>query len=200
MSQLADTIAFVSARETERAEAALAATLHGLRDEFAAWASAHSASVDTNPPSLKPFDQFCLANCVPPLPCRPSTLAAFILAEIARGTKAEPIRSMVAAIDTLHDRNGFASPASTSLVRFALNRMKPVSPPRSWTAEEQALFIALPAEIQSVIGRREASRETALRNKQNQLAEELKKAKPQQPDSADKPVITEKVIEHHGEA
>lgn len=177
MSGLAETIQYVSAKETERYETALAATLQPLRDEFSAWASAHAPSAELNPPSLQSFTQFCLAHSVPHLPAKPATLAAFILAQIESGVKPELIRSIVSAVETLHDRNLCANPSAHSLVRFALDKLKPVSPPRSWTGEEQALFVALPPEIQSVISRREANREKDLRNKQNQLAEEIKKAK-----------------------
>ena len=183
MSGLAETIQYVS----ERAEATLAATLQPLRDDFAAWHTARGSDGDMNPPSLKPFTHFCMAHSVPHLPAKPATLAAFILSQIASGTKSELIRSLVSAIDVLHDRNGFSSPASTSLVRFALNKLRPVDPPRSWTAKEQAMFVALPEEIQGVISRKEKNRETDLRRRQNELAELKKeaKAKRQTEDSAD---------------
>ena len=199
MSALAETIQYVSARETEKAEAILAATLRNLQDDFAAWCTEHGTIAGVNPSSLQSFTQFCLANKVPYLPCRPTTLAAFIQSQIADGIKPEKIRSIVSAIESLHDQNGYGNPAATSLVRFALDRMAPIEPPRSWTASEKILFTVLPAEIQSVINRREANRETSLRNKQNQLAEELKKAKRQTEDSAEtKPVELKEEITANG--
>jgi hypothetical protein len=194
MSGLASTIEYVSAKETERCEAALAATLHGLRDEFSVWASAHDAIVDSNPPSLQSFKNFCLANAVPFLPARPATVCAYVITEISRDAKAASIRQMVAAIDVLHDNNGFAPPGASSLVRFALGKLKPVDPPRSWTKDEMAMFTTLPAEIQSVIHRRDKDREKYVRNEQNKLAQERKELKElKRHDSAEtKPVELEK--------
>ena len=50
----------------------------------------------------------------------------------------------------------------------------PTGHSRSWSKEEKQLLCSLPVEIRSILSRRENERDTSLRTKQNQLAEERK--------------------------
>lgn len=190
MAQLAEAIQYVNAAEIAKNENALVASLSGLQDELGAWYLAHTGGAEVSATSLQPFIEFCHSKGVPHLPARPSTLAAYVLEQAALGKQPDKVRELVTAIEVLHDLNGHANPAATSLVRFALDRMAPIEPPRSWAKEEKLLFTALPPEIQYVVHKRERSREKELRNRQNALAEEMKKVR--QSDSAEtKPVIIE---------
>ena len=146
MAQLADAISFVSAREIERNENAHIASLSGLQDELGAWYISHTGGAEVSAANVQPFIEFCRGKGVPHLPAKPTTVAAFVLEHTALG-QSDKIRELVAAIEILHDLNGYANPAATSLVRFALDRMAPIEPPRSWPKEHKLLFTALPVEI-----------------------------------------------------
>jgi hypothetical protein len=75
-------------------------------------------------------------------------------------------------------------------VRAVLNDVVAVDPPRSWTKEEKAEFATFPIPAQKTISRREQDRERALRQRQNELAEERKRLQADADKSADKQETT----------
>jgi hypothetical protein len=73
-------------------------------------------------------------------------------------------------------------------VRYAIQNLTNIEPPRSWTNAEKLEFAALPPEIQAALARREADREKAMRQSQNEAAELRKQVTA----TANKPAETEK--------
>jgi hypothetical protein len=97
--------------------------------------------------------------------------------------------AILAAVETLHAHHGLANPVKTPIVSKALEQHFQSEAPRSWPANEKALFAALPQTIQQIIGRRERDREREVRRAQNTAAELKKQLKPDAPQEA---VTTEK--------
>jgi hypothetical protein len=112
-------------------------------------------------------------------------VAAWIKSE--KVTDPNTIIATLSAIERLHDYHGLANPIATSCVRNELLRLQAIEPPRSWPAPAKLMFAALPPEIRAVVAKIEESRSRWFRNKQNDLAEELKRLR----GSADKPAATE---------
>jgi hypothetical protein len=179
MAQLADAIAYTNAKEIERNEQALASCFPPPSNELA----------DRDRANIIPFVRWAEEQRVPCCPAKPATVAAFIRWQADHKISAGKILETVSSIEALHDAAGVANPVATILVRGMLESMTDIKPPRSWTKDEKFSFAMLPVDIRAAIERRENDRETYLRNRQNKLAEETKRAKP---DSADKPVKFEK--------
>jgi hypothetical protein len=115
---------------------------------------------------LEPFQAWCGSRGVRPLPATPATVAAYI-----QSLPEGQISAALDAIQAAHDYIGVSSPVGSHSVRTVLaHRLTIFSAPRSWRRDEQLLWDQLPPEIKRTITRREADRDTALRNKQNELA------------------------------
>jgi hypothetical protein len=114
-------------------------------------------------------------KCVRACPARPSSVAAFVVHEHGLGTPAQQIISLLEAIAAFHDHYGVANPIATSIVRLALDEIViHIDAPRAWSNSDRLEFALLPPDIRKIVARREEQRDTALRKKQNELAE-LKK-------------------------
>ena len=84
-----------------------------------------------------------------------------------------------------HDAAGLSNPVRCVLPRMALEGIVKTDPPRSWPSSSKAEWSLLPVDIRHILVEREQQRDTALRRKQNELAEEKKRLLA---DSADKSV------------
>ena len=101
-------------------------------------------------------------------PARPAVVAQFISELAHRGE--EHILASLGALAALHDYHGLANPCGTYAVREALAKIIKTEPPRSWPKAEKERFLTLPADIKSIIAKRESERELGMRNLQNQFA------------------------------
>jgi acetolactate synthase regulatory subunit len=169
MAQLADALAYVSSRETERNEQALAACFPAPAINLTENAQA----------KLVPFVQWCRERGVRACPAQPTTVAAFIRWNIDLGVATDKILDTLEAIEALHNGANAANPVATQVVGDLLSGLIKVDAPRSWTADEKGRFNLLPPHIKRALARREQDREGHLRRRQNELAEEIKKAKRQ---------------------
>lgn len=163
MSQLADAIAHVNARELDANEQALASCFPPPPD-VPAEARQH----------LIPFVQWCENQRVRSLPAHPATVAAFAQWQTDLGVPRQKISAALSAIEAMHFAASVGNPVATPLVRTTTSAST-IEAPRSWTGEEKQVFAQLPVELQAVVARREKDRETHLRRGQNEVAE-LKKA------------------------
>jgi hypothetical protein len=68
------------------------------------------------------------------------------------------------------------APGETQEADPATEQLPTIEPPRSWTKEEKAEFATYPREAQEKIARREQDRERAIRQSQNEVAEQRKAA------------------------
>lgn len=84
---------------------------------------------------------------------------------------------IVKGISLAHEN--VADPTATGVVPAALNKIAPVAEPRSWIKDQKVLFRTLPYEIQRYLVGREAARDKAVRQAQNEAAE-LRKQQPKQ--------------------
>jgi hypothetical protein len=159
MAQLADAIATINTRELESNEQAIASCF-----------PRPAALPPEAQQHLAPFLEWCAAQKVRALPCRPTSLAAYLQWEKDRHTPKEKISATVAAIEAMHTAANWGNPIASPVVRI-VTAASTISAPRSWTREEQALFTELPIEIQAVVARREKDRETVLRRAQNEAGE-----------------------------
>jgi len=121
--------------------------------------------------ALNPFIRWCRQSGVRHCPAKPTTVAVFISEQEYR---AEPVETLL-AIERLHDIHNLPNPVTTAVVRAALASIIDFEPPRSWSLQEKAKFIEIPAEAREIIARRTKQRETELRRVQNELAELRKK-------------------------
>jgi hypothetical protein len=161
MAQLADSLAYVNAREIERNEAALAACFP---------APAINLTEDAQA-KLLPFVQWCQERGVRACPAQPTTVAAFIQWNVDLGVVTEKILEALAAIEALHNCANAANPVATHLVGELLAKLIKIEAPRSWSKDEKSSFALLPPHIRAAISRRESDRDRYLRNRQNELAE-----------------------------
>jgi hypothetical protein len=115
---------------------------------------------------LAGFDQWCRANGVRSFPAAPAAIAVYLRASLSEGDAL----AAAEAIRLAHQAHGLPCPVSTNVVRAQLNVMLDDKPPR-WKPDEQLLWAALPPEIRGILTRKERERDTALRRKQNELAE-----------------------------
>jgi hypothetical protein len=177
MAQLADSLAYVNAREIERNEQSLASCFPPPSNELA----------ERDRANLVPFARWAEEQRVPCCPARPATVGAFFRFQADHKISAAKILDTASSIEALHDAAGVANPVATTLVRTVLESVTDIKPPRSWTKDEKFSFALLPVDIRAAIERRENDRDKELRRLQNQTAE-LKR----QSDSAEtKPVISE---------
>jgi hypothetical protein len=119
--------------------------------------------------ALNPFLKWCRLNGVRHCPAKPTTVAGFISEH-----RAEPVETLL-AIERMHDIHNLPNPVTTAGVRAVLASIIDFEPPRSWSLQEKAKFIEIPAELREIIARRTKQRETEFRRLQNQLAELRKK-------------------------
>jgi hypothetical protein len=119
---------------------------------------------------LAPFLEWCAAQKVRAVPCRPTSLAAYLQWEKDRNTPKENISATLAAVEQIHNAANYGNPIASPVVRI-VTAASTISAPRSWTRDEQQLFTELPIEIQAVVARREKNRETELRRAQNEAGE-----------------------------
>jgi hypothetical protein len=135
--------------------------------------------------ALSVFNRWCNLNGLRTCPANPRVIAAWLRSE--KNTDPSKIIDTLSAIERLHDFHSLPNPIATSCVRNELCRLQAIEPPRSWPAASKLMFAALPPEIRAVVAKRERERERWLRNKQNELAEELKRLR----SGADKPAPVE---------
>jgi hypothetical protein len=122
------------------------------------------------------------------LPLSPAAVATFLEAQ-----SVPDLLPLVGAIEALHDYRGVANPCATAAVRTVLERRLTIELPRSWTAEDRRLFASLPPEVRAVIFKRETARDTALRRKQNELSEEIRRLKADAVQTREPPVLPNSV-------
>jgi hypothetical protein len=167
MAQFAQAIAQAKANEIAQNEAKLAQQLD----------LPPVALDDETKQHLSPFLRWTTEANVRFCPCLPTTVGAFVLKQASTGVSTEQILKQIDAIARLHDSHGLPNPTATTATRAVLEREFAFAAPRSWTGPEKELFCTLPAEIRAAISRREQDRERALRQRQNELAEERKRLK-----------------------
>jgi hypothetical protein len=159
MAALASALATIAAKELDANESALAQCF---------------PPPPVLPPEVQqhlvPFLDFCARQRVRSLPCRPTSLAAYLQWEKDRHTPKEKISATLSAVEQLHNAANWGNPIATPLVRVT-TAASTIEPPRSWPKEEKQLFTELPVEIQSVLARREQDREKTMRRAQNEAAE-----------------------------
>jgi hypothetical protein len=147
---------------------AIAAAFEANEKKLAARVKTPATTLDQHQRALfSAFEHFCRSSGVRSLPASPTTIAAYLRAALAEGDAL----AAAEAIRIAHQAHGLPCPVSTHVVRSQLNELIDEKPPRSWRADEQLMWAALPPEIRGVISRRERERNLALRRKQNELAE-----------------------------
>jgi len=159
MAELAQAIRQVQERELDANEMAL-------------------ASCFPPPPELSPVEQqrlipwlsWCEQQRVRPVRARPTTVAAYVRYQQDQGIPRPLIAERLEAIEALHEAAALANPVATVVVRTTTGGST-IETPRSWAKDEKQLFTQLPVEIQRVIARREADRETQMRRSQNEAAD-----------------------------
>jgi hypothetical protein len=137
---------------------------------------------------LQPFINWTTQKNVRYAPAKPYVVAAYLLDQAASGASTWALLRRTSAISLLHNRYGLSDPTTTTPVHSVLTELVAIEPPRSWPADLKTEFKTFPIPAQKAIAAREQDRERALRQKQNQLAAELKAAKTAPPIS--KPVTT----------
>jgi hypothetical protein len=95
-------------------------------------------------------------------------IAAFI---VQSGLSADLVHAELMEIDRRHEELGYAPPARSTPALAALNSVHPIPAPRSWRADEVALFESLPHGVKVVLARRESERDRALSKCQNDAAQ-----------------------------
>jgi hypothetical protein len=159
MAELAQAIRQVNERELDSNEMALASNF-------------------PRPPELSPVEQqrlipwlsWCEQQRVRPIKARPTTVAAYVRYQQDQGIPRPLIAERLEAIEALHEAAALANPVATGVVRTT-TAGSTIEVPRSWAKDEKQLFTQLPVEIQRVIARREADRETQMRRSQNEAAD-----------------------------
>ena len=174
MADLANALQQYKAAELERNDRALAFQLATVLPPLV------SELDDQTLRRLAIFSAYCADRGVLLCPAQPATVASFIIAQVAKGERAERIFELTVAIELLHDQHGLANPVATAIARRALASLGVIEPPRSWRPNEKMLFSSLPLEIQTAVARREHEREKEIRRMQNATAEKLR-----QPDGAE---------------
>jgi hypothetical protein len=159
VAQLADAISAINTRELESNEQAIASCFP-RPPELPPDAQQH----------LTPFLEWCAVQKVRALPCRPTSLAAYLQWERDRHTPKEKISATVAAIEQLHNAANWGNPCASPIVRIT-TAASTIEAPRSWPAADKLRWPELPIEIQAVVARREKNRETELRRAQNEAGE-----------------------------
>lgn len=121
---------------------------------------------------LRDFLSWCASNGVRHCPAKPTTVAAWIVSLPENGGNQDRILATLAAIELLHDQHGKPNPVATAIVKFALDRVVHIDPPRSWPKPDKISFALLPADIRAIIAKRERDRERVMRRDQNVAAKE----------------------------
>jgi len=85
---------------------------------------------------------------------------------------ADPVETPQELVETPNDAQPEADPVETQEADPA--ELPPIEPPRSWTKDEKEEFATYPREAQEKIARREQERERAVRQSQNEAAEQRK--------------------------
>ena len=160
MAQLAQAIAQAKAAEIAQAEAEIA--------------SCFPPPPQISPEvqqKLVPFLQWCEQQKVRAVPARPTSVAAYAEYQQDQGIDRQIIAERLEAIAALHEAASVGNPTATSVVRTVTGGST-IEAPRSWTKDEkQHLWPQLPPDIQAVVARREANRESVMRQAQNEAAE-----------------------------
>jgi hypothetical protein len=145
---------------------AIAAAFEANERKLAAQVPLPAATLDPHQRALfSAFEHFCRTNGVRALPASPTTIAAYLRAALAEGDAL----AAAEAIRIAHQAHGLPCPVSTHVVRAQLNELLEDKPPRSWRADEQLMWAALPPEIRAVIARRERQRDLELRRLQSKV-------------------------------
>ena len=117
------------------------------------------------------FGRWAKTKGVRKCPCKPHTLACFIIEHHALGVPPEQIIEIVKAVDGLHQYHALASPLHTQVARAALDRVVKVSAPRGWNSDERGAFDALVDPlIRQAVSRHEWLRDRDLRHRQNEIS------------------------------
>ena len=152
-----------------------------LRDEIVATLGTERPLGNEARNLAAPFVRWCNERGARYCPSKPATVAAFVLTE---KMDADHLLRCLEAVAATHNEHRLANPVATAIVARALERVITVEPPRSWPKDDKAAFLLLPADIQSIIARRERERDRWLRHAQTDAA------KKRQPDAAEKNVET----------
>jgi hypothetical protein len=142
---------------------------------------------------VAPFVRFCGERGVRALPAAPASIAAFVRFV---GKDQEALAEALAGVAAMHDQHQLPSPTATACVRAALAETLELKPPRWWTEAEKLLFSDLPAEVRTIVSRRDHQRETDMRRLQNELAD-LKK---RQGAADERTVIAKDTNDEHSQA
>ena len=114
-------------------------------------------------------EAFCHYHGIPCLPAQPGTLSGYIAA--CADLTPDLVFSELQRCDEQHAALGYSEPAKSSYVTEAFSKVFKVKAPRSWPAAEQRAFMLLPYNIQMIVLRREAERDRALSQCQNDAAQ-----------------------------
>lgn len=138
----------------------------------------------TNPlgdPALDVFLHWCDLKGVRPIPISPAAIAGFVVESQPLGI--DKIAASLAAISQAYASRGLADPTAGGPVAAAINRIAPVTPPRSWKADAKEAFKTFSHDLQVYLADHETQRENTLRKAQNEAAtarNELKKLQPKE--------------------
>jgi hypothetical protein len=162
-----------------------------LADAIAAAHAANEAKISVHRPQqhinadatllLQSFSSWCGERGLRALPCAPAVVAHWVQTE-GKLSGIHRVKLMLAAIERAHFARGLANPVQTPEVLFQFGELCPLELPH-WKDRDRELFSSLPDEIPRAILTREKQRDRALRIKQQQLSEELKRLR----GGADKP-------------
>jgi hypothetical protein len=119
------------------------------------------------------FKSFCERWELVAYPARPATVAYFVIEQAALGIA--ELSRIVKAISLVHEN--VADPTASGMVPAALNKIAPIAEPRSWPKDQKVLFRTLSYEIQRYLVDREAARDKAVRQAQNEAADARKTLK-----------------------
>jgi hypothetical protein len=188
MAELAEAIRTINARELDQNEEAIASSF-GPPPKVSPEAQQR----------LIPFVQWCEQKRIRALPARPTSVAAYVQHQQDQGISRQVVAERLEAIEQLHFAASMANPCATPVVRQTTGGST-IEAPRSWKADEKLSFYELPPEIQAVVARREADRETQMRRAQNTAAEAAAEVRRLLKTAAEttKPVEPQKEVSNEG--
>jgi hypothetical protein len=120
------------------------------------------------------FEEWCARNKVRAYPCRPATVAYFVIQH--RHLHLGELMQIIRSISAVHEGAALADPTLGACVAHAFHQIDPIEPPRSWATEERHLFLQMPRPLQTYVARRERERDVALNRAQNKAAAAAKDA------------------------
>lgn len=120
------------------------------------------------------FVEWCVANGVRHCPAKPGTVAYYIF-ENRTSTPHDQLLESLGVIARMHDRFNLSNPVASALVRATLELTMVDKPPRSWSKEEQKIWVTLNPEARGVMHRLEHARAKGIGRFESELAKLRKK-------------------------